>query len=428
MTAEIITIGDEILIGQTVNSNAATIGEQLHRVGIEVNRAVVVGDDHDAILRALQEARRDADLVITTGGLGPTHDDITRHAVAAAFETDLVVRDDLIEEISRRYSDRGKDVPSTVDVQATLPRGFDVIPNPVGTAPGFSTTWEKSPERRGFFASLPGVPAEMQAMLADSVIPSLSRVRDLRQIRSRMLLTTGLGESVLQERIRDLVPAPGSPLRLAYLPNAGGVRLRITAVGEDPSAIDSELDALESRLRERLDLYVYGVGDENLEGAVGRLLREHKLTVAAAESCTGGLIANRISDISGASSYFLGGIVAYCNSVKIHALGVDDDVLEHDGAVSETVALQMARGVREWLGADIGVSTTGIAGPTGGTPEKPVGTVWIAYSGPDGEKALLLRLVKHRGLNKDLTTTAVLDLIRRRLLALGQNARVEAGE
>jgi nicotinamide-nucleotide amidase len=175
---------------------------------------------------------------------------------------------------------------------------------------------------------------------------------------------------------------------------------------------------------EKDSTHVYGVGDDNLEGAVGRLLRTHALTVATAESCTGGLIANRISDISGASTYFVGGLVAYCNSVKIHALGVDADVLEIEGAVSEAVALQMARGVRDHLGADIGVSTTGIAGPTGGTPDKPVGTVWIAYSGPDGETATLLRLVKHRGLNKDLTTTAVLDMIRHRLIALEQEERI----
>jgi nicotinamide-nucleotide amidase len=424
MTAEIITIGDEILIGQTVNSNAAAIGEQLHRVGIEVSRSVVIGDEHDDIVRAVNEARRNSDLVITTGGLGPTHDDLTRHAVAAAFEVELDQRDDLASDIASRYVERGKEVPATVTIQATIPAGFNVIPNPVGTAPGFSTTWEKEGGRRGFIASLPGVPAEMQVMLTDWVIPNLADVRDMRQIRSRMLLTTGLGESVLQERIRDLVPSKDSGLKLAYLPNAGGVRLRITAVGEDPARIDADLDRLEAQLRERLHAYVYGVGDDNLEGAVGRLLRTHALTVATAESCTGGLIANRISDISGASTYFVGGLVAYCNSVKIHALGVDADVLEIEGAVSEAVALQMARGVRDHLGADIGVSTTGIAGPTGGTPDKPVGTVWIAYSGPDGETATLLRLVKHRGLNKDLTTTAVLDMIRHRLIALEQEERI----
>jgi nicotinamide-nucleotide amidase len=425
MTAEIITIGDEILIGQTVNSNAAAIGEQLHRVGIEVGRMVVVSDDHHDILRALRQARDEADLIITTGGLGPTHDDITREAVAAAFETDLEIREELVEAISNRYKSRGRDVPESVRIQATVPTGFDVLNNDVGTAPGFCTTWDISDERRGFFASLPGVPAEMQAMLVDEVIPRLSEVRDLRQIRSRMLLTTGIGESVLQEKIRDLVPSPESGLRLAYLPNAGGVRLRLTAVGDDPNHIDEELDALEAALRERLEEYVYGIGDENLESAVGRILSKKKLTIATAESCTGGLIANRISDISGASTYFLGAIVAYCNSVKMHALGVDVEALDEDGAVSETVALQMARGVRERLGADIGVSTTGIAGPTGGTPDKPVGTVWVAYSGPDGETAVLLKLVKHRGLNKELTTTAVLDLVRRRILALDVEADVQ---
>lgn len=416
MKAEIITIGDEILIGQIVDSNAVWIAEHLHQVGVDIVRMETVPDEQHVISSVLRRAVESVDLVIMTGGLGPTHDDVTREAVSEAMGVGLSVRDDVLKRIARRYQERDRDVPGSAQIQATVPDGFDVIPNSVGTAPGFWRVWNENGRSR-MLAVLPGVPTEMKVMMKDEVLPRVREHRDLFQVRSRVLLTTGIGESTLQERIRDLVPGPGARTRLAYLPSAGIVRLRLTASGEDVAQIEDDLDRFERALRDRLGSVIFGMGDDTLEGAVGRLLRERGRTIAVAESCTGGLVASRISDVSGASGYLLGAIVAYCNRVKTNLLGVDADVLDVEGAVSETVALQMARGARTRMGADIGISTTGIAGPTGGTPDKPVGTVWIGYSGPDGDEARLLQLVKHRGLNKELTTVYLLDLVRRRALA-----------
>ena len=420
MKAEIITIGDEILIGQVINSNAAWIAEQLHRAGVDVVRMETVADRRDEIRKSIERAWEEAELVITTGGLGPTHDDITRESLAEAFGVQLRLREDARRMVVRWYQERGRGnaLPPTVDVLAAVPEGFEVLPNRIGTAPGYYKL-EKNRTQARIFAAMPGVPAEMEVMLREELLPLIKQHRDLYHVRSRVLLTTGIGETSLQETIFDIVPEDDNDrLWLAYLPSAGSVRLRLTAAGDDPADINAALDRLESALRERLGDHIYGAGDDLLEAAVGRLLRAKGLTIAAAESCTGGAVANRISDISGSSSYFFGGIVAYSNNVKMHALGVDAAALDDDGAVSQTVALQMARGVRERLGADIGVSTTGIAGPTGGTPEKPVGTVWIAYTGPDGEQAVLLHLGHHRGLNKELTATAVLDLVRRRIISM----------
>lgn len=418
MTAEIISIGDEILIGQIIDSNAVWIAERLHHAGVDIVAMETVPDDQAVISAGLRRAVENVDLVVMTGGLGPTHDDVTREAVADAMDVELDMRPELLERIAQRYEERESPVPASAEIQATVPKGFEVIPNPVGTAPGFWKVW-KDDGRNRMLVVLPGVPAEMHAMMKDEVLPRVHEHRDLFHVQSRVLLTTGMGESTLQEQIRDLVPGPGSHMRLAYLASPGVVRLRITGSGEDSARVEEELDILQARLYARLGPVIFGVGDDTLEDVVGRLLRDRNLTIATAESCTGGLVASRISDVSGASRYLAGGVVAYGNYIKTAMLGVNADVLEHDGAVSESVALQLARGVRERLGSDIGVSTTGIAGPTGGTPDKPVGTVWIGYVGPDGEEARLLRLVKHRGINKELTTVRLIDLVRLRLLALG---------
>ncbi len=417
MTAEIISIGDELLIGQIVDSNAVWIAERLHHAGVDIVAMETVPDNEPIIAEGLRRAIRNVDLVVMTGGLGPTHDDVTRQAVASAMNVGLSINNDAFRQIERRYEERGRDVPNSAEVQATIPDGFEVIINPVGTAPGFWRMW-KNDGRNKILAVLPGVPAEMQVMMKDEVLPRIHEHRDLFHVKSRVLLTTGLGESTLQDQIKDIVPRRDSGMRLAYLASPGVVRLRITGSGEDSDQVEADLDGLESRLRERLGRVIFGVEEERLEEVVGRLLRERELTISVAESCTGGLVASRISDVSGASNYLMGAVVAYGNAIKMNMLGVSRDVLDADGAVSREVAIQMARGIRERVGSDIGISTTGIAGPTGGTPDKPVGTVWIGYAGPDGEEAQLLQLVKHRGLNKELTTVRILDLVRHRLLSL----------
>ena len=414
MKAAILTIGDELLLGQTVNSNAAWIGEKLDELGVEVEKTVVVGDEEEAIQNVLAWSFETANLVITTGGLGPTHDDVTRRAVAGFFGRDLVFDETVFEGIKAHFAHRKRSFPVGNRTQAMVPDGFDVLPNIKGTAPGLWYAEEGKGDPR-FLAVLPGVPYEMKSLLKDEVAPRLRAHLGQHVIRHRMLLTTGVGESNLNEEIGNVSTLLDRSLRLAFLPGTEGVRLRLSAYGASTEEVEKRLDKLEARLRSRIDKYIFTAGEGSLEAVVGEALRRRNLTLALAESCTGGYVANQFTNVSGASAYVLGGVVAYSNAAKTGLLNVDPAVLEAEGAVSRKVALQMAQGVRKLLKADIGVSTTGIAGPTGGTPEKPVGTVWIGYAGASGEKARLLHLKQDRMLNKALTSTAVLNLIRKRL-------------
>ena len=416
MEAEIITVGDELLIGQVVNTNAAWMGEQLSLAGVDVARVLTLGDDVEAIRAALADAYRTSELVVVTGGLGPTHDDVTREAVAGFFGKPLRLDADVLAHIQARFARRGRGMPGSNRSQAMVPEGFEVLPNPVGTAPGLWYADEDEEGRRPrLLAVLPGVPHEMRALMGGEVLPRLQRRKGLRVIRHRTLLTSGIGESSLQERIGDLAGWLGDRVRLAYLPGGGSVRLRLTAFGEDGGDVDGALEAFEVHLRARIGPYLFGTGTATLEAAVGELLKAQGLTLAVAESCTGGFVLNRLTDVPGSSAYVVGGVVAYGNAVKREALGVSEEALESEGAVSEAVARQMARGIRRRLGADVGLSTTGVAGPSGGTAEKPVGTVWIGYADASGDEARLLRLTEDRLLNKELTSTAVLDALRRRL-------------
>lgn len=410
-----MTVGDELLIGQVVNTNAAWMGEQLSLAGVDVRRVLTLGDRAEAIHAALADAYRTSELVIVTGGLGPTHDDVTRDAVAGFFGAALRLNEAVLEHIQARFAARGYEMPSSNRKQAMVPEGFEVLPNPIGTAPGLWYAGEGTDVRPRVLAVLPGVPSEMRALMESEVLPRLRKRKGLRVIRHRTLLTTGIGESNLQERIGDLSSRLSEDVRLAYLPGPSGVRLRLTAAGEDRDGVEDELDRLEAYLRERVAPYLFGTGTQTLEALVGEMLKARGQTIAVAESCTGGFVLNRLTNIPGSSAYVVGGVVAYGNGVKMSKLGVSGAALEQEGAVSEAVARQMARGIRERLGADIGIATTGVAGPSGGTPEKPVGTVWIGYADASGEEARLLRLAKDRLLNKALTSAAVLNEVRRRL-------------
>ena len=298
---------------------------------------------------------------------------------------------------------------------ARVHESFEVLPTSVGTA---TEQWRvdttRGEERR--VVLLPGVPREMKALFQEEVAPRLRRQKKLRVIKHRTLLTVGIGESHLQEQIGDLSAYLGPALRLAYLPGAGGCRLRLTATGDDRAAVEAGIDRLEAHLRARIGPSLYGLDPDSLESVLGRMLTERGLTVAVAESCTGGLVLHRLTDIPGSSAYLVGGVVAYANEVKTNHLGVEAQALEQHGAVSEVVVRQMAQGVRLRLHADIGLSTTGVAGPSGGPPDKPVGAIWIGYADAQGEVVLLKHFVKDREMNKALASTAVLDLARRRLL------------
>lgn len=415
MKATILTIGDELLIGQVVNTNASWLGEQVSLLGINVMQIIALGDDEGAIHDALTRAYEDTDLILLTGGLGPTHDDLTVEAVAHFFNVPLHTEQAILDKIIDRFGRRNRTMPVSNRKLALVPEGFEVLANSVGTAPGL---WfvDTRHEAERIVVIMPGVPREMKTIFEQEVMPRLREQKGLRAIRHRTLLTTGIGESNLQEKIGDLSEVLGPTLRLAYLPSTKGVRLRLTAMGHDSDAVDASLDRLEARLRKRADRYIYGTGYDSLEAVLGRLLTERGLTVAVAESCTGGHVLNRLTDIPGSSAYVVGGVIAYANTVKEHQLGVSSQAIEEEGAVSETVVLQMAEGVRTYLEADIGLATTGIAGPSGGTPEKPVGTVWIAYADADGSTAMLLRLTHDREMNKELSSTGVLELARRQVL------------
>lgn len=417
MKATLLTIGDELLIGQVVNTNAAWLGEQLNLLGIEVERAVTLGDDEGAIRQALEQAYAASDLVVITGGLGPTPDDITREVVAGYFGVPLRVDPAVLEKIRERFRRRGRTMPAINERVALVPEGFEPLANSAGSAPGLWRVDAVHGKAR-IVVMVPGVPREMKALYHEAIVPRLRAHTKRRVIRHRTLLTVGIGESNLQERIGDLSGYLGPELRLASLPGAGSVRLRLTATGTDRAAVEAGLERLEAHLRMRIGPYLYGTDDDTLEAVLGQMLAERGLTVAVAESCTGGLILHRLTNTSGSSAYVVGGVVAYANEVKRDALGVEEQALAQHGAVSEVVARQMAQGVRMRLGADVGLSTTGVAGPSGGTPEKPVGTVWIGYADAHGNFAQLNRFGTDRAMNKTRSALAALDLARWQLLGL----------
>jgi nicotinamide-nucleotide amidase len=412
MKSEIITIGDELLIGQVINTNQAFIAERLTGIGIGITRMTTVGDDQAAILGAMEDAWRIADIVIVTGGLGPTHDDITKKAICKFFDSDLVKDDEVRAHIESLLAGRGIGWTDAAEDQTLVPRKAKVFPNPLGTAPGLMIEGAQR-----YFIALPGVPYEMRAIVEQSVVPFLKSKLSGTVVRHRTLRTTGIPESLLAQKlgdINDLLQGAS----LAFLPSPLGVRLRISAEAEDERSADSIIAAVEERIRARASRHIYGVGDEELEEVIGRILTERKLRIAVAESCTGGLIADRITNVGGSSAYFDRGIVCYSNASKIDLLGVPAEMLREHGAVSKEVAAAMAAGVRRTAGTDIGLATTGIAGPTGATRDKPVGLVWIGYSDSDNTFALKYNFGTERFLVKQRTSQAGLELVRRRVLGM----------
>lgn len=375
---EIVTIGDELLLGQTIDTNAAFLGEQLAAAGLRVTRRTTVGDDAENITDAVTHALRRAGTVICTGGLGPTRDDFTKPVVAKLYGRELVLHEDLLEKARARWQKRGLVMPESNRTQAEVPAGALILPNRLGTAPGIVL----DDPSLGLTLMLPGVPHELRALTVREVVPLLlarTAQRD-NPICYRVVRVTGIPESALAERIEDIVDAM-SPLAVAFLPNAAGVDLRITSWGLfDAAECDARFTVAEAHLRARLGAHVYAVGSEAIEAVVGRMLLARQLQLALAESCTGGLLGQRITSVSGASAYFAGGLITYADRLKIDLLGVHAETLSEHGAVSEATAREMAAGAAARTGAQAAISITGIAGPTGGTPDKPVGLVWTAVS------------------------------------------------
>jgi nicotinamide-nucleotide amidase len=415
LKAEIISIGDELLIGQVINSNQAFIAEKLNSVGVFADRMTTVGDDEQEILDAFHKAFTTHDIVTVTGGLGPTHDDITRAVVCKFFHTDLVLDNEALENVKRIFARRSILPRKVNEDQALVPRTCTVIQNRLGTAPGYFF------ERDGkFFIVMPGVPYEMKAMMEKFILPILEKQNTGLVIRHLTLKTTGIAESFLAEQIGDVknLFSPDSNVTLAFLPSPLGVRLRITAKAKSIDEAEHSIRDVEAKLRNKAEKYIYASGDRELEEVIGTLLKERKLTLAIAESCTGGLISDRITNISGSSEYFERGMITYSNKSKIHELGVPFDFIKQYGAVSRQVAEAMAFGIRTKSNADIGISTTGIAGPTGGSAEKPVGLVWIGYSDKDETFALQFNCGRDRRNIKERAAQASLELVRRRILKI----------
>jgi nicotinamide-nucleotide amidase len=405
--AEVITIGDEILYGQTLDTNTQWIGTKLNEIGVRISRKVAVPDLQEEILKSLDEASARADIILITGGLGPTKDDITKKTLCAYFDTYLERNEEALEHIRGLFASRKRQMTPTNEAQADLPAACTMIPNPKGTAPAM---WFERNEK--VYVSMPGVPYEMKAIMEDAVLPRLQEIFTLPVIFHQMIQTAGIGESWLSDKITDWEDALPPHIRLAYLPSFGIVKLRLTAVGDDARQLRRDVDQQVARLIPLIDKYYVGLGDLSLEEAVGQLLLEKKKTVALAESCTGGYVAHTLTSVPGSSAYFQGGVIPYHNELKENVLGVNRGTLEEHGAVSQQTVEEMAEEVRKLMRADFGLASSGVAGPGGGTPEKPVGTVWIAVS--DGEKthARRLALAKDRLLNIRLTKVGLLNLLR----------------
>ncbi len=410
MKAAIISIGNELLNGKTVNKNATFIAAKLYEIGVETVTVLTIRDDAFAIREALDLALQKAEVVISTGGLGPTHDDITKKVIAEYFGSALVLNEGILQKIQEKFKRRGSEMPPINRNQALVPENARLIDNPVGTAPGLLF------ERQNHWVFvLPGVPREMQAMVKNFIVPFLKEKGQLPEIQVHFYRTTGIAESRIYQLCRDFFEQ-FSDYEIAFLPKFTGVDIRVAVKTDSPNA--SRFAEFEAELYRRIGKYIYTKGEEELEAVVGRLLKEKGYTIAVAESCTGGLVQDRITNVSGSSEYFMGGMVTYSNESKMKFLGVQEASLNQYGAVSDVVAREMATGVREAGGTTIGVSTTGIAGPTGATPEKPVGLIYIGLATPDAVLARRFVFTNDRRLNKELGAQAALELVRRYLLGI----------
>lgn len=414
MKAYLISIGDELLIGQTINTNVAFIGKLISDNNISITKSSVIGDNLKTIIDELDYAVTKGDVIIITGGLGPTHDDVTRSAIVEYFKTDLVFNSDVLEDIKSMLTRRGRELKKTHEDQAMVPKIAEAIRNENGTAPGYWIEWDDK-----IFVVMPGVPYEMKAMMENFVIPKLvDKIGEPTEfIKKLTLQTTGIPESLLSDRLgnlNDLLQVA----ELAFLPNEYGVRLRITVKSENEETAKNLLMEIEQKIRSKVGRYIFGRDEDTLEEVVGRLLNERELRVAVAESCTGGGLSDRITNINGSSSYFERGVVTYSNAAKVELLKVDEDVINIQGAVSPEVAMQMAEGVRAISGVDIGISLTGIMGPTGASTNKPVGLVYVGYCNSKVCTVKKFQFGENRILNKRRATQAALEILRRNLLGI----------
>jgi nicotinamide-nucleotide amidase len=417
MNAHIITIGDEILIGQTLNTNAAYIGSRLIELSIDIKKTSVVGDNEGQILKEFKECFNNNDLVIVTGGLGPTHDDITRKCIVKFFNTELVLNDDVLKDVKNIFNRRGRQVTKLNEDQALVPKNAKVIRNKLGTAPG---VWIEKDNK--IFIVMPGVPFEIKEMMSSYVIPNLKEKLGKQEfVAARLILqTTGIPESFLFEKLGNIDELLNGA-EMAFLPSQFGVKLRITVKDKSLDVSNNRLTEIEQKIRNKVGRFIFAKGEETLEEVVGRLLKERELSISLAESCTGGNIANLLTNISGSSKYFERGVVSYSNGSKVEMIQVGEDTIQKYGAVSPEVAVQMSKGIKSISCTDIGLAVTGILGPTGSTESKPIGLVYISLC--DNKSSIVKKFLfgEDRLLNKQRATQAALDMIRKHILGIQQD-------
>lgn len=410
--AEIITIGDELLIGQVIDTNSAWMGQKLNEIGIKVKQITSISDDKMHILTTLEEAKKRADVILITGGLGPTKDDITKKTLCDYFGSELVFHEPSFKVIEEIFNSRGRTITETNRLQAYVPANCEVLVNKNGTAPGM---WFNDGKK--IIVSMPGVPNEMKGLMETLVIPQLKSKFNLAPIVHKTILTQGIGESFLSDLIEKWELALPVYMKLAYLPSAGTVRLRITASGKDADVLRKEVESQTEELKKLISEYIFGYETDQLESLIGELLVQKNKTLSTAESCTGGFIAHKITSVPGSSRYYMGSVLPYSNDLKTGLLKVDPELIAKHGAVSQEVVTQMAELARKMLKTDYAIATSGIAGPSGGSDLKPVGTVWIGIAGPEKTKAWKVQLGSNR--LRVITETALhaLNGLRKELLA-----------
>lgn len=411
MKAEIITIGDEILIGQIIDTNSAWIAEQFNLNGIEIYQITSVHDDHKHILEAIKKAEEKVDLVILTGGLGPTKDDITKNALCDYFNTKLIFHEPTFEHIKTRFTKLNIDVNKLNRDQALVPESCTVLFNKAGTAPGL---WFEKNDT--YFVSVPGVPFEMKYLVEQEILPRLRKSGKTRAIYHKTVLTQGIPESMLAMKLEQWEDALPENIKLAYLPSPMAVRLRLSAIGNDENVLRELVEAEIAKLQKIIPDQIYGFNYETMAEVIGRILKLNGKTLAVAESCTGGYISHLITSLPGCSTFYNGSVTAYSNLIKENILGVNPEIILKFGAVSEQVAKEMAVGVRKVFNADFALATTGIAGPDGGTEEKPVGTVWIAVASENDVIALKFIFGDNRERNIIRSSQTALQMLRKVIL------------
>ncbi|MGL4597682.1 MAG: competence/damage-inducible protein A [Bacteroidia bacterium] len=414
MLTEIITIGDEILIGQIVDTNSAWMGQQLNRTGIKVKQISSVSDDPQHIVQALDLAKTRADLILITGGLGPTKDDLTKKTLKDYFGMAWRTDDEVLEDVKKRFAAFGR-VPTEINLlQAQVPDGCRVIRNLNGTAPGM---WFEQDGK--VFVSMPGVPFEMMSMMEQGVLPLLRERFKLPFIYHKTILTQGVGESMLAEKIEAWEASlEALGIKLAYLPSVGMVRLRLSSSGHDEHVVKNNVHQKVAEVLPLIGTHVFGYDEDTLEQVLGNLLLKQQATVSTAESCTGGYLAHRITSVAGSSAYFMGSIISYANDIKTAQLNVPADLIARHGAVSEEVVSVMAKNCREKMQTMYSIAISGVAGPSGGSDEKPVGTIYMAVASAQGIRTHKVQYGGNRERNIQYAASSALFLLRKVMLNL----------